>query len=145
MKSLIATALLLASFSTFAAEEGSVDSFLSVLPMGTHTGTDDLGRACQVTVSEANFPAKSISVQAENDKLKIFKVINDGSEFLFRAYKKEFIQTDRYYVDATRNSYVERIVRTVLAGDNRLYVVVANEITVNRDRKVELVECVVNL
>lgn len=144
MKSLIAAALLMVSFSTFAAE-GSVDSFLSVLPFGVHTGVDDKGQACKVSVSEANFPAKAISVQAENDKLKVFKMINDGSEFLFRAYKKEFIQTDRYYVDATRNSYVERIVRTVIAGENRLYVVVANEITVNRDRKVELVECVVNL
>ncbi|AUN97249.1 hypothetical protein DOM21_15410 [Bacteriovorax stolpii] len=144
MKSLIATALLLASVSTFAAES-AVDTFLSVLPLGSHSGVDDKGNACKVTVSEANFPAKAISVQAENADLKIFKVINDASEFMFRGYKKEFIQTDRYYVDSTRNSYVDRVVRTVVAGDELLYVVVANEITVNRDRKVELVECVVNL
>lgn len=144
MKSLILTALLLVSSSTFAGV-GAVDTFLSVLPLGTYSGTDDNGAACTVTISEANFPAKAISVQAQNAELKIFKTINEGSEFFFKAYKKEFIQSDRYYVDATRNSYVDRIVRTTLAGENQIYVVVANEITVNRDRKVEMVECVVNL
>lgn len=145
MKSLIAMALLVASFSTFAGESGSVDSFLSVLPLGKHQGSDDRGQSCSVTVTEANFPAKDISVTVENNKSRIFKIINDGSEFLFRAYKKEFIQTDRYYVDSTRNSYVDRIIRTVIAGENSLYVVVANETTVNRERVVEMVECVVEL
>ncbi len=144
MKSFITAALLLGSLSTFAAE-GAVDSFLSVLSYGVHTGVDDNGKACKVTVTEANFPSKSLAVLAENSELKVFKVINDESEFLFRAYKKEYIQTDRYYVDSTRNSFVDRVVRTVIAGERSLYVVVANEITVNRDRKVEMVECVVNL
>lgn len=145
MKSLIATALLIASFSTFAGEASSVDSLLSVLPLGKHEGIDDRAQACSVSVTEANFPAKAISVTVENNKTKIFKTITDGSEFLFRAYKKEFIQTDRYYVDSTRSSYVDRIIRTVIAGDNSLYVVVANETTVNRERVVEMIECVVNL
>ncbi len=142
MKALIAVALMTVSFSTFSNDLGSVDSFLSVLPVGTYTGADDRGNACEVAVSEVNFPAKAISVTVANNKNRIFKIINDGSEFLFRAYKQEFIQTDRQYVDATRNSYIERIVRTVNAGDNRLYVVVANELTVNRERTVEAVECV---
>lgn len=145
MKSLIATALLLTSFSTFALEAGSVDSLLSVLPLGVHQGQDDSAQDCTVSVSEVNFPAKALSVSLENSKSKIFKTINDGSEFLFRAYKQEFIQTDRYYVDSTRSSYVDRIIRTVNAGDKRLYVVVANETTVNRERFVEMIECVVNL
>lgn len=145
MKALIAVALMTVSFSTFGNDLGSVDSFLSVLPEGTYTGADDRGNSCEVAVSEVNFPAKAISVTVSNNKDKIFKIINDGSEFLFRAYKQEFIQTERQYVDATRNSYIERIVRTVNAGDNRLYVVVANELTVNRERTVEAVECVVNL
>ncbi len=143
MKSLIAAALLLTSLSTFAQEAGSVDSLLSVLPLGTHQGQDDRAQDCRVSVTEANFPSKAISVTVENNKSKIFKTITDGSEFLFRAYKQEFIQTDRYYIDATRSAYVERIIRTVKAGDKSLYVIVANETTVNRERFVEMVECVV--
>ena len=144
MKSLIAAALMIVSISSHANELGSVDSFLSVLPVGEYKGHDDKGAACAITVNEVNFPEKAISVTAVNDKNKVYKVIKDGSEFLFRAYKQEFIQVNRYYVDASRNSYVERIVRTVNAGDNRLYVVVAIETTVNRDRTVEAVECIVN-
>lgn len=144
MKTLIAAALMIISISSFSAELGSVDSFLSVLPLGSYQGYDDKGVSCVVSVTEVNYPAKAILVMASNDKNQTTKVIQDGSEFVFRAYKQEFIQTDRYYVDASRNSYVEKIVRTVNAGDNRLYVVVALETTVNRERTVEAVECVIN-
>jgi sensor c-di-GMP phosphodiesterase-like protein len=144
MKTLIATALMIISISSFGAELGAVDSFLSVLPVGEYSGHDDKGVDCSVSVTEVNFPAKALLVTANNNEHKSFKVIKDGSEFLFRAYKQEFIQTDRYYVDASRNSFVEKIVRTVNAGINRLYVVVARETTVNRERTVEAVECVVN-
>lgn len=144
MKTLIAAALMMVSISSFSAELGSVDSFLSVLPVGEYSGRDDKGVDCKVAVTEVNFPAKVILVQVSNNEHKTFKMIKDGSEFLFRAYKQEFIQTDRYYVDASRNSFVERIVRTVNAGANRLYVVVARETTVNREKTAEVVECVVN-
>lgn len=144
MKAFIATALMMISLSTFSNEMGSVDSLLSVLPQGTYSGSDDNGNACEVVVAEVNFPAKAISVTASNNKEKIFKVITDGTEFLFKAYKQEFIQVERQYVDATRNSFIERIIRTVNAGDNRLYVVVANEITVNRERTIQAVECIVS-
>ncbi len=145
MKALIAAALMTISFSTFSNDLGSVDSLTSILPVANYTGADDKGNFCEVEVNEVNYPAKAISVTVSNSKNKIFKIINDGSEFLFRSYKQEFIQTERQYVDATRNSYVERIIRTVNAGDNRLYVVVANELTVNRERTVEAVECVIDL
>lgn len=144
MKTLIAAALMIVSISSFGTELGSVDSFLSVLPVGSYLGHDDKGVECVVNVNEVNFPAKALLVSATNNKNKTTKVIKDGSEFVFRAYKQEFIQADRYYVDASRNAYVEKIVRTVNAGDNRLYVVVSSEVTINRDRNVETVECVVN-
>ena len=145
MKSLIAAALMMVSFSTFSTETSSVDTLLSVLPLGTHKGMDDLKTECTVSVNEVNFPAKVISVTIENENGKIFKIVNDGSEFVFRGYKKEFIQTDRQYVDASRNSYVERVIRTVSAGADRLFVVVANELTIDRELSVESIECVVNL
>ncbi|MBC7430128.1 MAG: hypothetical protein H7336_16050 [Bacteriovorax sp.] len=145
MKALIAAVLMIVSVSTFSAEMGSVDSLLSVLPVGSYQGQDDAGNACNVIVNDVNYPAKALSITVSNNKSTIFKIINDGSEFLFRAYKKEFIQTERQYVDSTRSSYVDRIIRTVIGGDNTLYVVVANELTVNRDRTVESVECVIKL
>lgn len=145
MKRVIALALMMASFSTFANHMGSVDSLLSVLPQGTFNGKDDLGVACSVSVYEVNFPAKAIAVQVNKRNSKIMKVVSDGSDFRFVAYKKEFVQTERYYVDDTRTSYVERVVRTVLAGDKQQYVVVSNEVVVNRDRTVEAIDCVVDL
>jgi hypothetical protein len=144
MKTLITAALMMISISSFGNELGSVDSFLSVLPVGDYSGHDDEGTKCSILVSEVNFPAKALLITASNNQNTSFKVIKDGSEFFFRAYKQEFIQTDRYYIDASRNSYVEKIVRTVNAGKNRLYVVVARETTINRERTVEAVECVVN-
>ena len=143
MKTFIAAALMIVSISSFGAELGSVDSFLSVLPVGSYNGRDDKGVDCTVSVTEVNFPEKALLVTATNNEHRAFKGIKDGSEFSFKAYKQEFIQTDRYYVDASRNSFVEKIVRTVNAGANRLYVVVARETTINRERTAEVVECVV--
>lgn len=145
MKTLIAAALMMVSVSTFANERSSVDSFLSVLPVGQYAGKDDQGVECSVAVNEVNFPAKAILVTGENAKNKVTKVVKEGSEFFFRAYKKEFIQTDRYYVDASRNAYFEKIVRTLNAGENLLYVVTAIETNINGNRSTEKVECVVSL
>ena len=145
MKKLITLAIMITSFSTFANNMGSVDSFLSVLPLGTFKGVDDLGISCSVSVYEVNFPAKAIAVEVNKRNMKIMKVISEGSDFRYIAYKKEFVQMDKYFVDSTRSSYVERVIRTVLAGDKQQYVIVSNEIVVNRERTVNAVDCVVNL
>ena len=145
MKAFIAVAFLIVSVSTFAAGAGTVDTFLSVLHQGTYEGKDDAGNECKVVVRDVNYPARTLAVVVSNNKSTIFKIINDGSGYLYRDYKKEFIQTELQYVDSTRTSYVERIIRTVIAGDNTLYVIVANELTVNRERTVESVECVIDL
>lgn len=144
MKRFIAAAFLMTTFSAFGYGPSAVDTMLSILPLGTYTGTTDSGEACSVTVNEVNYPEKRIAVTVENNTNRVFKVIADGSEFAFKSYKSEFIQSERFYVNSDRSSYVDRIVRTVSAGDNRLYVVVANESTVNRDVSVEAAECVVN-
>ncbi len=144
MKTLIAAALMVMSFSTLAEPKGSsVDSFLSVLPLGHYLGVDDNGADCSMTVSEVNFPKKAISITGENSKHRVSKMVAEGSEFLLRAHRKEFIQTNRY--SATKNSYYEKIVRTLTAGDNRLYVVTAIETSINGRFSSEKVECVVNL
>lgn len=140
MKSFIAIAFSFCSLAAFSADPGAVDTLLSVLPTGTHTG-----EKCSVTVNVADYPEKSVYVSVTNEHSTIFKIVADASEFYFKAHKKEFIQTDRISIDDTRSSFVERIIRTVLADDKKLYVVVAEEVTVNRERRVEEVECVVNL
>ncbi|MBY0416194.1 MAG: hypothetical protein K2Q18_18620 [Bdellovibrionales bacterium] len=145
MKRLIACVLLLSSFSTFGYEQGAVDAFTAILPVGTYQGETEINTNCDVNVAEVNFPEKAITVTVNDNNNRLFKVIKEGSEFRLRAYKSEFIQTERFYVDDNRTSYVDRIVRTVNAGENRLYVVVANEATVNREVRQEAVECVVKL
>jgi len=147
MKNILIISSFICSLSAFGADAnlGSVDSLLSVLPLGSYQGTNDSGEGCNVTVSEVNYPSKSVLVIASNAQNRVFKNVMDGSEFVFRAYKKEFIQSDRYYVDSTRTSYVDRVLRTVNADEGKLYVVVANEVTISRDLTIEAVECVVSL
>lgn len=143
MKNLIATALMMTSLSAFAAEMGAVDSFLSILPVGNYFGSNDKDGRCIVSVNEVNFPDKAIAVSISNIDNKVFKVISDGSIFSFRANKNEFIQSERYDIDSSRNAYIDKIVKTVKAGDDRLYVIVANELTNNRTHTVEAIECVI--
>lgn len=145
MKTLMVMASMLVSLSTFASEQDAVDSFLSVLPIGHNLGVDDQGRECSMTVSEVNFPQKAILITGENNKNKVSKMVAEGSEFLFRAHRKEFIQTHRHYVNASKTSYFEKIVRTLIAGDNLLYVVTATETNINGRFNVDKVECVVDL
>lgn len=145
MKVLIAAALMILSVPTFSAETSSVDSFLSVLPFGTYQGNDGFGSACHVTVSALNDAGKALSVSVSNSKSTQFKVINDGSEFYFKNYRKEFIQTDRQFTDSTKTSYVDKTIRTMIAGENTLYVIVATEVTQNTELPVKSVECVIKL
>ena len=144
MKFIIASFLLITAFSTHASDTSAADSSLSILPIGQYHGKTDAGVDCSVIVNEVNYPDKVITVTAIDNRLKVFKIINEGVGFLFRPYKSEFIQTERYYVTSDRTSYVDNIIRTVSAGERSLYVTVAQERTVNRDFSVKAVECVVN-
>ena len=145
MKRFIACVCLLSSITAFGYELNAVDAVLSVLPVGIYQGKNDLDIDCTVSVYTVNFPDNAIAVTVTDNKTRLFKVVNANSEFRFRAYKSEFIQTERFYVDANRNAYVDRILRTVDAGEGRLYVVVGHESTVNRDVRQETAECVVKV
>ena len=144
MKSMFVAVLILISASAFAVEKGPVDSFISVLPLGQYNGIDEGGDRCSVIVSEVNYPDKAILITGANLKNKVSKMIEEGSAFLLRAYRKEFLQTNRYYVKNSKNSYYEKTVRTIEAGDNLLYVVTALETNMNGRLKVEKVECIIN-
>lgn len=140
MKSLLTIILTLCSFAVFSAERNAVDSLLSVLPEGNHSGS-----GCSVNVSVSEYPVRSVFVNVANDDKNIFKIVSEDSEFMFREYKKEFIQADLVTIDDTRSASLERIIRTVNAGENQLYVVVAEAVIVNRDRREDAADCVAKI
>lgn len=143
MRKIFFTVLMIFSASSFAAEKGSVDSFLSVLPLGQYRGFDESGDQCSIIVSEVNFPDKAILITGISYNNKVTKMIDEGSDYFLKSYNKEFIQTIRYYVDTHKNDYYEKIVRTQKAGDNLLYVVTAVETNVLKKLIIEKVECIV--
>lgn len=142
MKSLMIIALALCTFAAFGQEErpNRVNQLLSVLPEGTHYGKD-----CSANVAVAEYPTRSAFVTLTKGEHSIFKIVNEDSEALFRAYRKEFIQTDYVDVDDTRAVKIERIIRTLINDKNKMYVVVEEAIIVNRDRKSDVIECVVTI
>lgn len=146
MKILLALVLSLAALSAMAFESKptATEKFRTYLPVGYYFGQDDQGLDCRVSVSEVNFPKKDILVRVVSGKLDLAKLVEEDSEFYFRDYKKEFIQTERNQIGADASYYVERIVRTTIASDNRRYVVVAYTVVLNRGRENQVAECVVN-
>ncbi len=141
MKTIFIAVLIIISASVSAVEIGPVDSFLSVLPLGLYKGFDESGNQCSITVNEVNYPEKAILITGINLKNKVSKMIERDSVFLLKAYKKEFIQANRYYLDSSKNSYYEKIVRTLNAGENLLYIVTAVETNLNGKLKIDKIEC----
>jgi hypothetical protein len=145
MKSLMIIALALCTFAAFGEERPNrVNQLLSVLPEGTHFGTYE-GQDCSANVSVAEYPVRSVFVKLTKGDHSIFKIVNEDSEARFRDHLKEFVQTDYVTVDDTRSVNVERIIRTFINDNNKLYVVVAEAIIVNRERKTDVIECVVTI
>ena len=72
-------------------------------------------------------------------------MIEKDSAFLLRAFRKEFIQTNRYYLDNSKNSYYEKTVRTINAGEKLLYIVTALETNLNGKLQIDKVECKVTI
>lgn len=141
MKSLLIIALALCTFAAFGEERPNrVNQLLSVLPEGTHYGKD-----CSANVSVAEYPTRSVFVNLTKGDHSIFKIVNEDSDAMFKPHLKEFIQTDFINVDDTRSVKMERIIRTLINDKNKMYVVVEEAIIVNRDRKSDVIECVVTI
>jgi len=145
MKRLLALVLSFISLSTFAAGSGAVEKFITFLPLGTYDGATDKNEKCHVVVEEVNFPKKDIQVTISNTNREIKKLIEENSQFGFKDYKREFVQTERKFLGDDEYNYVERIVRTVSAGDKKQYVVVSYSVAVNTKTNTEIAECVVDL
>jgi uncharacterized protein YdeI (BOF family) len=146
MKFLIVLTLAALSCQSMAfAETGAAEKFTSFVPLGQYTGTNDQVESCQVLVSEVNSPKTDIQVTVSLNGKSLSKLIVDGSAFSYKDYKREFIQTNRKQLGSDDTSYVEKIVRTVNAGDKLQYVTVSNSVVNNTDSKIESLDCVINL
>jgi hypothetical protein len=145
MKSLIAAALMVMSFSTFSTEASSVETLLSILPLGNHSGINAKNEKCVVSVSETNYPTKALIVEIISPTKKIFKVINEGSFFKFNGDLKEYVQQTRHYVDETRSSFVERSISTMGIGNLLVDVEIIHEVVISRERSIQAGFCTVML
>jgi hypothetical protein len=145
MKILLAFLVSFSSFNTFARDLSAVDKFTTYLPIGNYTGMNDYKQACEVSVSEINFPDKNLLVKITVANKVLTKVIEDHSIFKYRDNKREFIQTDTKSFGADGVNYVERIIRTVRAENNKQYVTVSYSVVTNRSSENESLYCVVDL
>lgn len=143
MKSLVLIVILAICHNTFAQTMSAVEALSSVIKVGEYKGKNENGR-CVVLVSEVNYPQKALAVKVSDKLNSVTKLVEEGSEFKL-GMRKEFIQTTTSSIDENEDSYVERIVRTVLAGENQLYVVTSYATVMNREINRTAVDCVINL
>lgn len=145
MKVLLALALSVFCFSSFAKPVSVVDKLTSYLPVGFYEGRNDQGEFCSVIVSEVNYPKKDVQVRVMTPKFDLSKLVEENSIAAYKDYRREFIQTETNIFGSDETQYVERILRTVSAGTTKQYVVVSWAIISNRDRQTEEASCVVDL
>ena len=147
MKFIMALTLSFFCFNTYAQKRpvSVVDKLVSYLPVGFYEGRNDQGEFCSVSVSEVNYPKKDIQVRVMTPKADLTKLIEENSDAMWRDYKREFIQTETNVFGSDDTQYVERILRTVSAGDKKQYVVVSYSIVANRERQTEESSCIVDI
>lgn len=145
MKILVVLTLSFLCFSNFASAMSVVDKLTSYLPEGFYEGRNDQGEFCSVQVSAVNFPKKDIQVRVMTSKSDLTKLVEENSQAGYKDYKREFIQTETSVLGSDDTQYVERILRTVSAGDKKQYVVVSYSVVNNTDRQTEEASCVVDL
>lgn len=145
MKILLALVLSLGAFtvSAFDSKPTATEKLASYLPVGFYFGKTDQGLDCKVTVAAVNYPKKDLQVRVVAGNLDLTKLVEEGSEFYFKDFKKEFIQTERSLIGADASNYVERVVRTTIVSDYQRYVVVAYSVIINRERESKVAECVI--
>lgn len=148
MKILLALVLSLGAITAIANEKAvtAPEKLTSYLPLGYYSGHTDKGESCDVFVTEVNYPKKDIQVMvAVGPTLDLSKLVEEESEFTYKDHKKEFVQTDRNLIGSDVYNYVERVLRTTIAGDHKMYVVVSYSTVINRSRDTMIAECVIDV
>ena len=120
MKILLALVLSLGALSVFAVGPTAPEKLTSYLPLGSYLGQNDQGEGCQVFVSDVNYPKKDVQVTVMNNVSRLSKLIEEDSQFGYKDYKKEFIQSDRSLIGTDIYSYVERVIRTTVVKAKKL-------------------------
>lgn len=147
MKYILVLTLALFCFDTFAQRKPAsvVDKLVSYLPVGFYEGKNDQGEFCSVQVSEVNYPKRDIQVRVMVPNHDLTKLVEENSQALYRDYKREFIQTEKSVFGSDDTQYIERILRTVIAGDKKQYVVVSYSVVANRESTTEEASCIVDV
>ena len=147
MKALLALSLLVLASQSFAnlpRQSCSGSQLQKYLPVGSYSGSTDNGVSCQVSVNQLK-DGIEVSVVAGNSSAK--KVITNDSYGICVGSdsRKEFIQDDRVYnADMDDSTFNEDVIRTLIVGDDRLYVVVSNEEVILGDQNsYQSAECVI--
>ncbi|MFA6238251.1 MAG: hypothetical protein WC635_13035 [Bacteriovorax sp.] len=148
MKILLALVLSLGAITAQASEKAATapEKLTSYLPVGYYSGHNDQGKSCDVFVTEVNYPKKDIQVTvAVGPTLDLAKLVEEGSEFSYKDHKKEFVQTERNLIGSDVYNYVERILRTTIVDNHKLYVVVSYSTVINRSRDTQTAECIIDV
>jgi hypothetical protein len=147
MKYILVLTLSLFCFDTFAQRKPAsvVDKLVSYLPVGFYEGKNDQDEFCSVQVSEVNYPKRDVQVRVMVPGHDLTKLVEENSQALTRDYKREFIQTDKSIFGSDDTQYIERILRTVIAGDKKQYVVVSYSVVANTERTNEEASCIVDV
>ena len=142
MKSIILLVAMAMSSSAFSVEANSVDTFLSILPLGVHTGKNFNSNNCSVNIVETDFPSHSIAVEITTPRKKLFKLIKEGCLYSFSEADGYYSQATRHYVDETRSAYVDRMVSLRKKADQSVEVIIVNENIIGRDHLIESANCI---
>jgi hypothetical protein len=124
-------ALMLCSFSVFAAEIDATAAAQQVLPPAIYDGVDAQGEECRVAVSADDH---GLVVVATAGQTSVSRSILKGSTYRFNPAQRLFLSSDKL-------EDRESVLRTLAVEAKTQYVVVAR----SRNGIEQRVECVVDL
>ncbi len=141
MKKLMSLLALSLSFNSPAqlVELNAVDAFQMIIKPGIYHGKNDLNENCHATI-EKDGSDLIITVLTETSYAS--KTIYARDEYAFRINRNEFLQIERNYIDD--QSYIEKVVRTLTAGNRKLYIVASEQSVYGHDSLSNQAECVIN-
>lgn len=138
MKTLTAT-LLLVSISAFAQNLTAPEALLRTIAPGLYEGKTPEGNYCEVTVK--NLYGSVIVVAADEMQGRKSEVVS-SSHYRWNPGNRSFLSTA---FTTTLTGSTENIFRTIAVTESTQYVVVADVVINNRERKESKVECIINL
>lgn len=138
--------LLILSSALHAQVRDPIGELSLFLKLGTHQGYNTQG-SCKVAVEfSAITPMRILKISVTDKKGTTSKEVIDYSDYKIDSDRFEFIQTERTYTSHDLVNYKENIIRTILTEENKLYVVVSNEVIRNTETTFQSVsECIIAL